>query len=390
MKKLNGDPRFLDLLLPHHQNIGSLSVVRPTTIEEVTRALPKFSKSMPNLRSLTLWAPGEANWSQHIDPLDFSAAHTLKDLTLHKIPLYPSILSLRTLTKFTLADSHFGFHVDTLLDFLEQNYLLESVTLCIRFVEPSLRHSQRQTPIWNRLRHLSIICSEPAADGRALISNIALQRGAALEVQCDYREVSLTAMLSGVSRTHLRNLSSPTFMEYEISPRSIRLVGPDGSFSYHHGTYSPGEGTFKEFPLLPLDNIREVRLKYRKSWDPTELHLLSYPSLEVLVISSTGSGPLSSLFPLPDSISPSLKTLALLDCAITESFMTALAQFASRREKRASTSLRRVVIVYSSSNQLPKEVSIAQLRRHVPVVEIMEGRELPKDLSWGGSGSPVG
>jgi len=386
MIKLRNDPGFLDLLLPHHQNIISLSVVRPATVEELTWALPNLSKSMPNLRSLTIWGPGEADWNQHIDPLDFSAAHALKDLTLHNIPLYPSILNLGTLTELSLAYNRFDFHLDTLLDFLEQNYLLESAKLCIGFAQPSLRHSQRQTPVGNRLLHLSIICAE-AADGRALISNIALQRGATLEIHYDHPKETLTTMLSGVSMTHLRNLSSPTLMEYQTYRRTIRLVGPDGSFLYGN-TYSL-EDTFPEFPLLPLDNIREIRLKCDNPWVPEELHRLTFPSLEVLVISSTGSRHLDTTL-FPDSISLSLKTLAFLNCNITESFMAALTWFASRREKHTSASLRRVVIVCSLNYQLPSEASIAKLRRHVPVVEVIEGRELPKDLSWGGSSSLPG
>ena len=372
--KMNGDPGFLDLLLPYYQNIRSLSVVRPVPVEQLTRALPNFFKSMPSLRSLTLEA---GDWGQHIDPLDFSAAHTLKELSLHSVPLYPSILNFRTLTKFSLVDYHFDLHLDVLLGFLEQNQSLESATLCIGFGQPSLHNSQRQTPIENRLLHLSINCDETAA-GRALISNIALQRGAALEIRCRRPEISLTAMLSGVSIAHLRNLSSPTFMEYQTFPRAIRLVGPDGSFSYS-GIYS-SEGTFRDFPVLPLDNIRELRLKHRASRAPTELHLLPSHSLEVLVINSTDSRPISTLLPLPDSISSSLKTLALLDCTITENFMTELVRFASRREKHTSASLHRFVIAYSSNDQLPSEASITRLRRHVAVVEVMEGRELPKDL----------
>jgi len=380
---MSGDTGFLDLLLPHHQNIRSLSFAKPVPVEKLTRALPNFFKSMPSLRSLTLEA---GSWSQHIDPLDFSAAHALKELSLHSIPLYPSILNLRTLTKFSLVDYYFNLHLDILLGFLEQNHSLQSATLCIGFMQPPLRRSQRQTPIENRLLHLSISCDE-TADGRALISNIALRSGAALKINYRHPEVTLTAMLSGVSMAHLRNLSSPTFMEYQTFPRVIRLAGPDGSFSYS-GTYS-SEGTFREFPLLPLDSIRDIHLKYRKSWVPTELHLSSFPSLEVLVIDGTDSRiPLSTV--LPDSASSSLKTLAFLNCAITEDFMGELVRFASRREKRIPALLHRVVIIDSSDERLPSVASIARLRKYVPVVEVMDGRELPKDVSWRGSGSLTG
>jgi len=91
---------------------------------------------------------------------------------------------------------------------------------------------------------------------------------------------------------------------------------------------------------------------------------------------------------LPDPTSASsLKTLALLDCSVTEGYMAELAQSTSNRRDTTSASLRRVVIVNLSNNKLPSVASIARLRKYVPVVEVMEGEELPKDLSRRGSGS---
>ena len=368
---LNEDPGFLDLLLPHHQSIRSLWVT-PTTFEELTRALPNLSKSMPNLRSLRLGGSGQDDWAQAIDPFDFSA-HTLGELSLYNIPLYPSFLSLRSLTKLNLVNFHFNLHLDTLLDFLEENHSLESVKLEIWFAEPSLHHSRRQDPIGNRLKRLSISSWGEMAV-RALLSAIALRRGAALEVRCG--GPGLVGILSGVSVTHLRNLSSPTFMEYRAGSGVIRLVGPEGSFTYGGGSYG-SKDTFREFPLLPLDNIREFRLICRELQVPEELHQLTFPSLEVLVIRANSGPPV-----FPDSITPSLKTLAFLNCVIPGGFMAALTRFASRRVEHTLAPLQRVVIVYSSDDLSPSEASIAGLRRHVPVVEVIKGRGLPKDMLW--------
>jgi len=126
---------------------------------------------MPNLRLLELKKSGQANWSLLDDPFGFST-HTLRVLSLYNTPLFRSVLGLKPLTESTLLDHNFDLRLDTLLDFLEENHSLESATLEISFVEASLRHSQRKTPIGNRLRHLSICCDD-AMDIRTLISSIA-------------------------------------------------------------------------------------------------------------------------------------------------------------------------------------------------------------------------
>jgi len=48
------DPGFFDLLAPYVQNINTLRVTSPATIEKLRRALPNFPRSTPNLRSLSL------------------------------------------------------------------------------------------------------------------------------------------------------------------------------------------------------------------------------------------------------------------------------------------------------------------------------------------------
>jgi len=69
-----------------------------------------------------------------------------------------------------------------------------------------------------------------------------------------------------------------------------------------------------------------------------------------------------------------------MDCVITEGFLAELAQFSSDRKNATLTPLHRVVIVNPSNEQLRGVVLIERLRKHVAVVEVMEGRELPEDL----------
>jgi hypothetical protein len=71
-------------------------------------------------------------------------------------------------------------------------------------------------------------------EGQALISGIALSKGAKLEFHgCPTSGygVGVNDILSGISTTHLSNLPSPTFMEYRAYTRDIRLLGPNGSAS---------------------------------------------------------------------------------------------------------------------------------------------------------------
>ena len=372
-------PRLHKLLLSHIQYTRSLYATGISTAN-LAQNLPDFPKSMPNLRSLTLMngIGGQVDWPQ-LDPFDFSA-HTLRDLSLRNVPLHPPFLSIRTLMELTIVDYHSNLHLDVLLDFLEENHSLESAKLSIGFVEPSLCRSRRQTPIRSRLQHLSISCMD-AADGLALISGIALRRGAALEIFYYGGNTKLADLLSGLSTMHLPNLSAPIFMKYRPPsklPTTIRLLGPGGSFGLSGYFYLQND--FRESFPFTLDTIREIRLEYHAPSIPTEILLSSFPSLEVFVISNGAciSLVLSALFPNPTS-SPLLKTLAFLNCVMTEDFMDELAQFASRREKTTSASVHRVVIT-GSDGGLPSVASIERLRKCVPVVEVTEGHKLPMDL----------
>lgn len=220
-------------------------------------------------------------------------------------------------------------------------------------------------------------------DGRALISSIALGKGARLEIMNSAEGVGLDDLLSGLSTTHLSNLCSLTLMEYQSTPRAIGLSGPSGSFSLK-GRFRNSGVPLAELPLLPLTKIREFRLTHRllKAVHRNQMFLPSCLSaIETLAINSeiSVSFLLSALFSNPSS-PPSLKTLAFLNCYIADEFMEELAQYASKRKETTSARLYRVVIV-DPDGVFPGIGFIRQLGERVPVVDVKVGKELPKDLT---------
>ena len=337
---------------------------------------------MPSLRSLTLeWMD---NWDGSIDPFE-SFPHTLKYLLLGSIPLYPSLRKLRSLTELFLYDRRFNVQLDILLDFLEENHSLTRATIGIKFMGPSLRISQRQAAIKNRLRYLRIVCYS-RMDGQALISNITLSKGAALELSCWAKDVTANDVLSGISTTHLSNLLSPTFMKYHTYTGIIQLLGPNGTASFH--SYSRPDTPFIELSRLPLTSIREFRLD-SCGWEsiypppgPEVLHhLLSFPALQTFTIRNDGdlSYVLSPLLSDP-STSPSLRTFGFWNCILTEEFMERLTRFASDRKNTTSAWLHRVVIVHWEG-KFPSMALIHKLKEHVRIVDVRIAAELPKDLT---------
>jgi len=73
-------------------------------------------------------------------------------------------------------------------------------------------------------------------DGKALVSSIALPKGAELEVDlCRGFGIvmGVNDFLSNISTTHLSNLQSPPFMWYHVhTMRIIQLSGPNGTASF--------------------------------------------------------------------------------------------------------------------------------------------------------------
>ena len=377
---------FFRLMTPYIQNTKVLTV-HPCSAGDI-RKLRNILHATPNLRSLSLLVDDVEShvldWSN--DPFPrFAAALTYLYLSMN-IPLYPSFLRLRTLTNFTMYHHEFNLHLDVLLDFLEENLSLEHTALQIVFGKPSLRNSQRRVPIKNRLRALSI-SSTCAADTDALISKIAVQKGAHLQVGLLHPNVGSSHIQSVISTAHLSNIPSPTSMEYcpdEESIRTIQLLGPNGSFSFDR--WPKEDPLFDEFSFLPLKNIRTFHLNHRmpicRQPDPVAFPSSALPVLETLVIKreSAVSHILSALFSDPSS-SPLLKTLAFLDCRINHGFMEELTRFSSNRKKTTSAQLHRVVIV-NSKGELPPFALIDELWKHVPVVDVRVWKELPSDLEW--------
>ena len=370
-------PGFRGLITPYIHNIGTLQVEELIAIQDLTRTLPEFPQSTPNLRSLDLKrsqdGPGRGMPTDPFLPFP----DTLRSLSLYNIPLYPSFLRLRTLTELSLNRCTVRPPLDTLLDFLEENRSLERVDLTIDPNEPPAPILEGRAVIMDRLRHLSITSSDVII-ARTLISSIPLRRGAHLGItfRDDGTGLGLNGILSGISLAHLSNLPSPTSMEYRHSP-VVRLTGPNGSFSYNH-EWSPGT-PFAEFPVLPLTDIRELHLAHS---EPSIVFPPSYfPALETLTVQygTDVSRLFSALIPNPSSL-PSLKVLGFLDCFITEEFMEELSQFASGRKSTTSARLRRVAIVHRDG-KFPPVASIHELEKHVPTVDAQSGRTLPADLT---------
>ena len=379
MDQVRETPKFVDLITPYIHNAETLEFVNLKTVDDLKRTLPNFPRTMPNLRSLDLSIQEDSpDWDPTIDPFGLFSP-SLRHLLLYDIPLYPSFLNLKTLTEFTLHDYNFNLHLDTLLTILEENCSLERVFLWIWFMDPSLLDSRRRALVGNQLRHLSVTYHN-VGDARALISRIPLHRGAILEIDSLDRSAELNDLLSGISTAHLGNLASPTRMEsYE---RNIRLLGPNGEFSFH--SLSVLEMPFvRPFPLS-LTSVREMHLgcpeQRASTITPRAFHPSPFPALEALAIKNDTNVlvTLSVLLSAPAS-SPSLKTLAFLDCNLSGDFMEELTRFVSNRKKTPSAWLHRVVIIHSGE-RFPSAASICALGKHVPVVDVRFGTKLPVDL----------
>ena len=384
MDEVRSNAAFSDLINPYIKNTDTLYLQSDSSEEEFEQTLQSFLPSMQSLRSLTLVNGnlGIDGWGWTNDPFS-SLPPSLTHLSLINIPLYPSFLHIGTLTSFSLLGFEFNLHIDTLLDFLEANQSLESAILSVVFPQTSLRSSQRREAIKNQLRNLTIY-SLHAADNNAFIAQIAVQKGANLEICIHDPNVGLNDVRSTVSQPHLLNLRSPTFMEYHPEKRNTRLLGPNGCFSL---TIPPSASVpFEEFVLLPLDDIRTFHLirclhtQFGPIPTPEVFPPFPFPALETLIVEHEPA--LSQLFSIlfhKPFASPSLKSLAFLDCDIDESFMDELIRFSSRRKKTKSAWLYRVVIV-NSKGTLPRFASIDRLGKYVPVVDVRLGKELPSDL----------
>jgi hypothetical protein len=175
---VSGSRWFTDLINSHIQNADALCFSEFNTILELIQTLPSFTQSMPNLRSLTLDGRKNGHQKSTVDPFE-PLAPTLRYLKLVHVPLYPSFLRLGALTELVLHRCRPSPHLDTLLDFLENNRSLKSVVLIIGWTRASLYGPQLRGAIVNQLQHLSITYNFTKV-AKALLSNIPLQRGAHL------------------------------------------------------------------------------------------------------------------------------------------------------------------------------------------------------------------
>jgi hypothetical protein len=377
--EFNKQRQFSRLIAPYIQNTVTLEVSGLRSPRDLATALPKSPRSMLNLQtldlSLSIHAP---DWDASGDPFE-PFPPSLKHLLLYDIPLYPSILNLGTLTEFFLHNYRFNQPLDTLFNILEGNSSLKRVVLRISFRSPTLCTSQRRVPINNKFQHLSITGYE-LEEIRALISAMPLQRGADLEIKSLNSSVGLNNFLSCIPSTHLAILQSPT--RVASCEGVIQLSGPNGSFSF--SGLSASEMSLVGLSPLSFNNVRELRFGYPKPREsattPRVFDPSPFPALETLAIEhdASVSTTLSTFLSLPES-SPSLKTLAFLDCKISKGFMKKLAQFASDRKSTTSAWLHRIVILYSNGTHDANHIHT--LGKHVPVVEVRFGAELPTDLT---------
>ena len=376
-------PGFFDSITPHLQNTRVLGVKCSPT-KNPSQTLQKILPLTPNLQSLSLLDCGGNSFNRPKDPCG-QLTSSLNCLDLSGTLLYPSLLGLRTLTSLKILDHSARLHLDTLLDFVEENRALEYANLNILFNIPSLQNARPRLPIKNRLRNLSIAfeCTPN------LLSKIAVQEGAHVYLHLLGKQMEYLPPF--VSMGPLSNLRSPTCMKYcpdEVSTRTTRLLGPNGSFSLK--VYASRGTLFEEFPLLPLSDIRTFHFDHRSPGSsqprptPTVPLPLSFPALETLVIErATDVSLLLSSFFSNQSSTPPLRTLAFFDCQIGEGFMKELTRFSSDRKNTALVRLGRVVIV-NSNGQLPHAALIDELEKHVSVVDVRVGWELPPDLRWNG------
>ena len=374
-------PRILE---PHVQKTRTLSVTSISTIEQLMGMFPNFPQSMPTLESLDLTSYElEGDWSiDRFGPF----TPTLRRLSLYGIPLYPSLLRVRTLTQLTLSNLESPPSLDTLLDFLEGNQSLKSANLWFSFAELPRRNPQRR--ILNQLQHLWIECRRQV-DARALITSIPLRRGAHLKIKIPDESAALSNILPNVSTAHLSNPPSPTFFQFDTHEYNVGILlrGPGGEFSFCRPPRA--DESFPDYHLLPLTNVREFRLVCSGSTapDPPTFRPPLFPSLEALAIIGNDlecnvdvRRVLSSLLLNPTS-SPLLKNLAFLNCDLSDELMEEITKFSSERKKTlTSTWLYRVLIIHRDG-KFPSAASIEKLREHVSVVDVSMKHTLPEDLT---------
>ena len=375
------DSSFHDIFAPYLQNTRTLAVHSMSTIEKLRSVFPNFPQSMPALRSLELIRSEDIAWDDTIDPFE-SFLPPFERLQLTGLPLYASLLKVGTLTEFTISNCWFDLHLDTLLDFLEGNHSLEKVTLDLFFSGTYLLKSRRKIAMKNQLRCLSINCCK---DAKALITSIPLRRGADLHIHLEDEDLKLNDFLPEISAAHLSSPPSPTFFQLGHGPltKHITLDGPSGKLSF----FGLSEVSFADLTVLPLANVREVCLYYRKettktTHKPPAFYPSHFPALETLTVDcNVDVLPVLSVLLSNSPPSPSLKTIGFLNCELSQGFMEELTRFASERQNiPTSTRLHRIQIVHSDG-VFPSIASVRKLRMYVRIVEVRAEDGFSMDLT---------
>ena len=155
-----------------------------------------------------------------------------------------------------------------------------------------------------------------------------------------------------------------TTIKYMSSPVGLRLLGNDGSFSFH--SYTTPHNLYKELDLFATGTVRKFHLPQNRLSQVLE----QLPALETLIISQGYPGPkfLSALAREP-VLCPSLKTIAFLDCLMNYETVCGLEWVLAKREDSAAIRLQRVVIV-NRMRDLPNHHLTSRLRSSVPCVDV--------------------
>jgi hypothetical protein len=120
--RVRNNPGFSDLIAPYIQNTETLDLHSISPAVELAQTLRNFPQSMPNLRSLTLSSELEdtdLDWSN--DPCE-PLTSTLTHLTLNSFLSIPHSCVSGLSRACRLTTTRFNLHLDTLLDFLEENH----------------------------------------------------------------------------------------------------------------------------------------------------------------------------------------------------------------------------------------------------------------------------
>ena len=284
------------------------------------------------------------NYSSDKDPFEKLQLHThLTSLNLYKIPLYPSIKKVTTLTEFTLYHSQLLDTPDTILTFLGRNCALERVELTVG-IHNFLHHlSGNPQPIdlerlgsilskdpqsisLEQLRslHVSGYCQE---DIKYLISKVSLKKFTNLKIhsRTEYIE-SVADMFSPIEAT----ATSPTYMRVDYKNKCVHLSEKNGLGDINIDLISCRgmPSILKKDFLSSFDHIQELHL-IGTSLTASQLNPSLFRALKTLTImeDSEVSITLSRVLSCWESL---LDRLEVRNCPLSKKFLRRLRRYAFR------------------------------------------------------------